>query len=322
VKIETPDADAMKREAAAWIEQRECGAWSADEQGRFNEWLNASLDHRVEYLRVQAAWNRSERLTVLRGGDAHKPAQKQPVSGRVLPILLRVAAACVAIAAVGGAAFYFLQPNYVTYATTIGGRETLTLDDGTQIELNTDTSVRVASNGGERKVWLDKGEAYFQIRHDGQHPFTVVTADLRIVDLGTKFVVRQTGSHLKVSLVEGSARLEPSHEGARPVVLKPGDVALATADSISVSKARPRTLDAQMSWRRDVLVFDRTTLAAAADEFNRYNREKLVVADPAAASRTIGGTFPKNGLVDFAEVARAMLGLKVKKDGDRIVISH
>jgi hypothetical protein len=45
-----------------------------------------------------------------------------------------------------------------------------------------------------------------------------------------------------------------------------------------------------------VLVFDHTTLADAAGEINRYNRAKLIIADPAAARLTIDGTFPTNNI--------------------------
>jgi transmembrane sensor len=312
--IPAAEADAQ---AANWLERQDRDDWNDAGRHALAAWLAASLAHRVAYWRLKAAWGRTERLTVLRSMRPAEVSQRR----RSFPLLGRGAAVAGVVAIVGAAFYWQNTPSAWTYATPLGGHETVRLGDGSQIELNTDTSVRVASEGNERKVWLDKGEAYFQIRHDPQHPFTVVTPDLRIVDLGTKFVVRKNGSGLKVSLVEGSARLERG-EGGKPIVLKPGDIAVATAGSIAVTKAAPRVLDAQMSWRRDVLVFDRVTLAAAAEEFNRYNREKLVVADPAAASRIIGGTFPKNGLVDFAEVARAMLGLKVTKDGDRIVISH
>lgn len=323
MKIETPNADAMKREAAAWIEQRECGAWTADDRSRFDEWLNASLDRRVEYLRVQAAWNRSERLIILRGSETQRLPKKAPFSERVLPILLRFAAACVAIAAVGGAALYVIQPNYVTYATTVGGRETLTLDDGTQIELNTDTSVRVALDAGMRKVVLDKGEAFFQVTHNAERPFTVVAGANRVVDLGTKFTIRRDNDRLEVAVMEGSARLEKSNiVNVAPATLRSGDVAIATANAIDVKKTSVAVLNRETSWRRGVLVFRDATLADAAIELNRYNREKLVIVDPAAAKLTFGATVPAGGTAAFIEVAQEVLGLRVTRRGNEILVSR
>lgn len=323
MKVESLDADAMKREAAAWIEQRECGVWTATHQARFNEWLNVSLDHRVEYLRVQAAWERSERLAILRRSDTRKSAKKPLFNGRVFPILLRVGAACIALAVVGGAIFYYMQPNYVTYATTVGGRETLTLDDGTQIELNTDTSVRVALDAKTRNVVLDKGEAFFQVTHNAERPFTVLVDGNRIVDLGTKFTIRRDNDRLEVAVMEGSARLEKSGVGkVTPATLRSGDVAIATANAIHVSKATAAVLSRETSWRRGVLVFRDATLAHAAAELNRYNREKLVIVDPAAAKLTFGATVPAGGTTAFIEVAQEVLGLRVIRRGNEILVSR
>ena len=61
----------------------------------------------------------------------------------------------------------------MTYATAVGGHKTLTLGDGSEVELNTDTIVRMPKVAGQRQVILDKGEAYFQIKHDAENPFIV-----------------------------------------------------------------------------------------------------------------------------------------------------
>ena len=78
----------------------------------------------------------------------------------------------------------------------------------------------------------------------------------------------------------------------QPTMLTPGDVVIATAEFDVRDAETVRTLTSELGWRRGVLVFEHTTLADAAAEFNRYNREKLVIADTAAGRRTIGGTFP------------------------------
>ena len=76
----------------------------------------------------------------------------------------------------------------------------------------------------------------------------------------------------------------------------------------------------ELGWRKGLLVFRYTPLVEAAAEFNRYNSQKLVVADPAVARLTIYGTFPVNDVAAFARVARNALGLRVEYHGDEIVI--
>jgi transmembrane sensor len=97
---------------------------------------------------------------------------------------------------------------------------------------------------------------------------------------------------------------------------------VATGNTVSISRKTQRTLHNELGWQRGVLVFDNVTLAEAAAEFNRYNREKIVIADPAAAQITIGATLPANDVPAFARVAQKIFGLRTERQGDTIVISH
>ncbi len=97
---------------------------------------------------------------------------------------------------------------------------------------------------------------------------------------------------------------------------------MATAASTVVGHQTPENLANQLGWRRGVIIFAHTRLAEIADEFNRYNRLKLVVADPETARLTMGGTFPANNVELFGRMVTAMLGLHVSRRGDEVVISR
>src|SRR6185437_13839365 len=96
--------------------------------------------------------------------------------------------------------------------------------------------------------------------------------------------------------------------------LMPGDVAVATANSLSVMKKPEKAMTSELGWRRGVLIFRHASLAEAAAEFNRYNRRKLVVEDAAAARLTIDGTFQADNIDDFTRLAQLVLGVR---DEDR-----
>jgi transmembrane sensor len=65
-----------------------------------------------------------------------------------------------------------------------------------------------------------------------------------------------------------------------------------------------------------LLTFDHTTLGDAAAEFNRYNRQQIIIADPEAASIRIGGTFQAANVDAFARLLREAYGLRVEvRDG-------
>lgn len=302
--------------AAQWLERKDGENWSAAEQAELDQWLAQSPAHRAAYWRLKAAWTHAERLVALKPA----PQERALTAPNRRPLFFRLAAACAVIAVAGiSANIYFKEPAPRSYTTAVGERKTLTLPDGTQIELNTDTKVRIAS-GNARKVWLDRGEAYFQIKHDDAHPFLVLMGDHRVVDLGTKFLIRKDSVRTEVALVEGSARLELARNAS--TVLKPGDIAYATADKMTVTKANDRTVSNALSWRHGMIIFDRTTLADAAAELNRYNTRQIVILDPAAARLTIHGRFPSNDTSAIVNAARDVFGLRVETHGNDILISR
>ncbi len=313
----------VKAAAAQWFERRNFWNWSPENESEFAEWLNASLAHRAAYVRVEAAWKRTERLTVLKSA-VHPQTQTAPRASARFWFFGAAAAAAAIVAVLGANTFWVAEkPETQIYATAIGGRETLALTDGTKIELNTDTQLRTQITARERRVWLDKGEAYFQVKHDAAHPFIVIAGNHQVTDLGTKFVVRREDAKIEVSLVEGRAQVDAlnSKANAPSVQMVPGDVVVASANRIETQKKPVAALSTDLSWRQGLLVFKRTTLDQAAAEFNRYNREKLVIAENAAQLK-IGGTFQSDNIADFAEVAKDVLGVRIERRGDQTVISR
>lgn len=310
------DAGQAEDLALDWLIKKDSGAWSSEDEVAFQNWLSGSWSNTVTYWRVEAAWNRAGRLSALRHVNSPAPSATNSMRRTGLKV-----AAVLAIAVAAGAAI-FLRPTSTgrVYATELGGHETLALADGTKIELNTDTSVRVSLDRDRRSVQIEKGEAFFDVKHDASRPFTVTAGNARIVDLGTQFAVRRDNGRLRVTLVEGRAEL--SVADSRPQQLLPGDVAFATANAVSIKRKTVYSLDKELSWRRGVLIFDNTTLADAAAQFNRYNRTKLVLANDAVAHVTVGGTFAINDVTAFARVAKGVLGLRVENKDGAILVSR
>jgi len=315
----TQSQTTLDAEAANWLERLEFGM--AD-NAALEAWLARSWEHRVAYWRMRSVWNETNRFAALRGpgqlGEGGLPISRPWPGSR----LFRIAAAAVLALAVAGAALKFGSEKNQVFATELGARKTLTLADGSQIELNTNTLLRLSPD--QRTAWLDKGEAYFQITHDAAHPFTVNVGDRRVVDLGTRFIIRRERGNTRVSLIEG--RAEVQSDGAetqlKPVTLTPGDVAIASRGVLSVERRPSRELSDDMGWRQGLLIFYHTPLADAAKEFNRYNKTKLVIADRDVAQRRINGTFLANNVEVFGNVAQAALGLHVHNEDNRIVISR
>lgn len=311
-------ADDVHAQAAKWVAERNyADAWHESDQARLDDWLNQSSAHKVAYWRLDAAWRQTEWLSALPG------PRQEPARRLFQPIVMKLAAGFVALAILGGSfvARYLVSPHERTFSTPIGGHEVVSFSDGTRIELNTDTVVRTQMTSDQRKVWLDKGEAFFQVRHDSAHPFIVTVGNHRITDLGTQFVVSRAKAGLQVAVEQGRVWLDAS-KPSQSKLLTPGDVAMANANTVSVVRRSRHALENELSWRRGALIFKQTTLADAASQFNRYNKRKLVIEDAAVAAMKIDGTFRATNVGAFARLARSVLGLRVTERENEIVISR
>jgi transmembrane sensor len=313
------DVTHIRERATEFLQRRRYWSWNDENQAELNAWLDEALAHRIAFLRLEAGLTRVERLAALRPVSASRTRLWN------ISVAVKAVAGILAIAALGiGVALHIFQPREKTYATGVGGHEIVALKDGSRIELNTDTLIHADVNANRRMAVVNKGEAYFQIAHDENNPFIVIANGHRITVLGTKFSVRADANRTEVALFEGRVWFgaEAERTSVQAALLTPGDVAVATTKSILVTKESSANLSKGLGWRRGELIFGNTTLADAASEFNRYNFEKIVIADRDVAQLRIGGTFQVNHVGDFTHLVQAILGLRVDRRGGETVISR
>jgi transmembrane sensor len=205
-------------------------------------------------------------------------------------------------------------PGGEHFTTPVGGTASVPLADGSNITLNTATEVRVELSQKERHVNLEKGEAFFVVAKDAKRPFVVVAGNKRVIAVGTQFSVRREGDGVDVVVTEGTVRIEANRSGAEmhpslpenaalnaggssadatgaAVLLAAGTIARARDGDVLVEEHSLPGAEEALSWRLGYLTFHETTLAEAVEEFNRYNRHKMRIGDPAVAAIRISGTF-------------------------------
>lgn len=302
--------------AADFLQQRRFGNWGVAEQADLDAWLRESEARRVAFWRLEATMTRIERLAALRAPARTKQTNRLRF---MMPFLASaVSLSLIAVLGLVGARYFLRPPPDRSYSTDVGGRTLLSFADHTQIELDTNTAIRYRMTTAERTVWLEKGQAWFHVAHDAAHPFTVVVGSHRVTDLGTEFVVRRGSDQMAVALVEGRASL--STEGAQTAMLLPGDEAIATPVSMSVTRKTPEELADELAWRRGALVFHNTRLADAVREFNRYNTVQLVIADPAIAGVRVSAEIKTDHYDDLLQLAQSLMNLRTEREGNRILI--
>jgi transmembrane sensor len=213
------------------------------------------------------------------------------------------------------------------YSTPVGGIASVPIADGSKVTLNTDSLIRVTLADRMRRVQLDKGEAFFQVAKDPTRPFVVVVGSKKVIAVGTEFSVRRDEGDIQVVVTEGKVRIEAagSSEGvttdsAGDVFLTPGNIARASDAGVMVQTKTLPEVEQQLTWRTGVLTFRKSTLAAAALEFNRYNVQKIVIDDPTIAALPIEGNFRATNVGAFAHLLANGYPISVTEEADRIVL--
>jgi transmembrane sensor len=311
-------ASKTEEAAALWLLRRGGEGWSDADQAELDGWLNEASENRVAFWRLEYGWEKADRLAALgkKAAPARRPAR---IGARVWLPLAAAVAACAVIA--GLTVPDLLGPR--AYTTAVGGQQTVPLSDGTRVELNTGTKLRVAVNNKARAVWLDKGEAYFEVARDPSRPFVVHAGPRRITVLGTKFSVRREGDRVEVAVVEGKVKVEQAAptQPTPPAFVTRGDLIVAEGDSNLLAVKSVQRVNEELSWRHGRLTFDQVTLSEAVSEFNRYNHKQLVITDPQAATLRIGGSFEAGNIEAFTRLLQRGFSLKIEEDGDLVKIS-
>jgi transmembrane sensor len=179
--------------------------------------------------------------------------------------------------------------------TDTGESRVVVLQDKSVMHLNTRSDVVVQISRWERHVELVSGEAFFEVATDAQRPFVVRSGLVSARALGTKFAVTKRADVTLVTVAEGRVLVAEQNgnsgsvpTGARAAEIGAGEQALAAPRGISKARVDAQTV---LAWRDGKLVFDGDSLGKVVDEFNRYNRTPIVIADPAVAERRVSGVF-------------------------------
>lgn len=304
--------DPIDARASAWLAARDARDATPEESAEFEAWLDADIRNRVAYLRLESTWQRADRLSEVRPLDRAMDADLLRPQVARRPWVMALAAGIV-VAMLGGIWAWQQHLSWQRYETRVGGFSRIVLDDGSIIDLNTDSDVRVRLRGDRREVRLVRGEGRFQVAHDKQRPFTVAAADTAVRAVGTAFTVRVRDQRVDVLVSEGKVAVDSSHVAETPPVAA-GEAAVVLADRVSVSSVDPQVLARRLAWTSGRLEFRGETLGEAVEEFNRYNRRQIRLSAATLGALRVGGSFSATDPESFAGALASAFKLRVGLD--------
>ena len=287
--------------AAEWV-VRLAGGLSTAERRELNRWLAESPAHAAAFEEARTAWGKMGQLRLRPGQLAEdtvlppdSPARRGP-RRRCLSWQRGLAsAACLILLAVG-ATLWHGDPRLMLTAdhhTPTGEQRRVTLPDGSRVELGPASAIRLDYNASARRVVLLSGLAHFTAApaaNAEDRPFIVAAADGHARVLGTEFMVAHVPGGAEVTVLEGRVEVarRAAEYGLARVLARGQAVRYSAAGLGAVRAVNTRRATA---WRRGRLIFDKAPLGEVVAALNRYRRGRIMITDPALASRRVSGIF-------------------------------
>ena len=376
-------------EASEWFVEFRVGDVDAAARERFDEWLRRSPEHIRAYIEIARTYvempnpHGTKSLDVealiayARSGEnivpfdtvgsspSHEPralADPNEQQGRAATHtrpprrrFLAVAASAVMVALAGGV--WWQSARYPLYSTDIGERRSITLADGSTVDLNARSKLRVEFSKNERRVELLDGQALFQVAKDKNRPFIVASGEATVRAVGTQFDVYRKDSGTTVTVLEGRvavystapqpatrsprASVQPEaqmhaipHSGAAssnpPGLLDPsgaGAIFLSAGEQVTVTRAQtlpaPARADiaATTAWTQRRLIFDGSKLSDVVQEFNRYNKRQLVIEDAQLSDFHVSGVYSSTDPSSLIRFLREQPGIKITDHENEVQIA-
>jgi len=331
--------DPLIEEALRWFGVLKDPKASDDDRRAFSHWLKEKPEHEAAWRQAQRVWMRVGKIgpafantppaTVviptpppivvkrpphLRADPALRPvALRRPPPRRRGLLIGAVAAVCVA--APTGALLW--HPGLLAdHATAVGERGSVTLADGSGIELAGASSISVDFAGSLRRVVLREGEAFFRVATDADRPFVVEAEGVRIRALGTAFDVKLGNGNVSIAVSEET--VEVTVEGHPPVVVGSGQQ--VRAGSGFVGDVREADLAMVEAWRQGRLAFRETPLGDVIADLQRYRVGRIVLTEARLGDIPVSAAFEASQADAAIDALASTLPIRARRFTSLLVV--
>jgi transmembrane sensor len=326
---------AVVAEASEWFIDFRAGDVDGEARLRFIEWLRRSPEHIQAYLEVSGVWSELPSSDhegrfdiaslIARARNEPDVVPLSPVNARLAPPpradlrALRklsrspvlAAAALVLLTSIAGLVLWINSDTAHSYSTGIGEQRTIQLQDGSTVELNARSRIKVRLTEHQRDVALIEGQALFRVAKDKQRPFVVRAGDAQVRAVGTEFDVYMKQTETVVTVVEGRVETYSGAVGADAAAIMLSAGEQLTVLPHTVTKPTRADTVAATAWVQKRLIFEETPLNEVAEEFNRYNRRPLAIDDAELQTLKISGVYSSTDPASLINFLRSQNSINV-----------
>lgn len=328
------DDDPLRREAAEWFVRLNTQEPDTDEVGDWQRWLLKSEAHRQAFAEFEDLWQTIGQTEPHLASSVNQATAERNHSKRWRWVAL---AATFLFGAVGALLFSADMgtsrdlPSSALVQTRKAEDRTYVLPDGSRIDVGASTRVVVDFGTAARNVFIDSGEAYFQVAHDTARPFVVHAGAGTITAVGTAFNVHTALGRVSVAVVEGTVKVQNSDyntaapakdDSVKPQAAAPLLVHAGEGVAYDRSLQPVESVDARVatSWRNGHLKFLREPLAYVVSDIERYADLQISIADPSLGALLYTGTVVPENVDDWLALLSHAFPIEVQHINKRAIL--
>lgn len=272
--------DPLLEQALEWMVTLHSGIATVEDRSAYEAWTAQSSECRGAAGEAERLWRAI--------GPAARPASPT-LRGKAL--LGAILAAGLLGGLFAGGVLESPSALLADQHTTIGERRSLTLADGSRLDMDANTTVDIEISDNHRRVVLHGGRIHVSVRPDPRRPFDVQAAGGVIRALGTAFDVLRRDEQVRVTVTEHAVAVSYASHG------QTGEVRVAAGQEVGFDAGQGlgRPVDAPireaMAWRRGQVIFDGRSLGDVLRETERYRTGIVIVTNAGLRDLPVTGVF-------------------------------
>jgi len=285
-------SSSVANQAIEWMLELQDEGLSTDQHQPLKNWRQQDPEHerawqRIEHLNSKfSSLSSSVGKAVTYAGIADNNKHSRRDSMKALALLLFAGSSTLLLEQ------QFSWQNIMADAKTdVGQRKTITLADGTTVDLNTDTAISIHFTELERRIRLHNGEVLIATAKDNStqsRPFIVETPHGELQPIGTKFNVYLRDKLSRLIVLEGAVEVRPKDiNGEFETITAQQQVSFDRSHIYAVEAAN----EDSVAWRSGMIVASGMRLADFLVEVSRH-RSGVLRCEPSAANLRVSGTYP------------------------------
>ncbi len=319
-----PSETSEQIEVAAAIWAMKDRPLSPEDEALLTAWLAGDTRRRGALLRAQATLSSLARAKALGPVETWGATETGRTSTRLVDRLSRrkllIASGAAGGLAAAGLAGFLIGHYEDETSTDVGEIRRLPMSDGSIAAINTQSQIKVSMTQEARNIDLVRGEVWFNVAKNKQRPFTVSAGLARVQAVGTAFSVRRQAGGAEILVTEGTVKAWLEGLAQPAVWLNAGDVAVLDPKAAVSKDHAPEAVANALAWREGQIALTGQSLAQAADEYNRYNRLKIVIQDPELGQERLLGRYSADDPEGFSNAIARSFGADITRSDNTIYV--